>query len=75
MGLTVEQMVAALEEHLAEVARTQKYPLDDDGDPLTPIDENWGEFSPAAGEARAIVRRLLAAAEAKGLGGCRLCRG
>ena len=66
--------VTALCGYLAELRQRTAFDCDSDGDPLSDRDEDTGEYSEAGAIARRWARLLLEAAQANGLGGCRLCK-
>jgi hypothetical protein len=68
-----EEALAALCLYLRTLA-LQKYPLDEYEMAVQPDGDYTSDASPAPEIAREWARALLTAADADGLGGCRLCR-
>lgn len=73
-ALDTDDQLAELCAYLRTLRLTAEYRQDEDGGRTTPSGEYTAEASPAAEIAREWARELLAAADANGLSGCRLCR-
>lgn len=71
--ITPEQAMDVLVGFLRDVREEKAYKVNEDGDYEDDAGEYHREPSPAPDIARGWCRELLTAADADGLGGCRLC--